>query len=180
MRIQKYGHNLRRSLHDNRGTTMVETLVSFVVLMIILAVITGMIMFCSKLRMRAEDTSRAMTIFTAQINNKDNTVTKTVTEGNAGVDTKTFTANNIKVSRYTTGKEVLTDEEGRTISIKQNPLFYLVTPESATDESDDNYRKDYLSLYNIEADSYAYISNDGENLQYLQPKALRFIHKKDR
>lgn len=159
---------------------MVETLVSFVVLMIILSIITGIIVFCSKLRMRAEDTSRAMTEFSAQINNKDNIVAKTVTEGNAGVDIETFSENNIKVSRYTTGKEVVKDNDGKVISSKQNPLFYLITPESATDNSDPQYRNDYLSLYNIEADSYTYISSDGENLQYLQPKALRFVHKKDR
>ena len=174
--------SLRERFSQNRGSTMVETLVAFVVLMIILALITGIIMFCSKLRMRAEETSRAMTEFTAQINNVENETDISTEEGSveSGVaKVTTNTANNLKITRYRTGKQVTKGEDGRITSSKPVPLFYLVTPESDTDESDENYQKDYLSLYNIETDSYAYISGD-ENLQYLLPKALRFVHKEDR
>ena len=40
---------------NNKGTTMLETVVSFVVLVIILAVIYQMIAYCTRLRMKATD-----------------------------------------------------------------------------------------------------------------------------
>lgn len=61
----------RRISGDNRGTTMVETLVSFVVLMIVLAALYGMIRLSSNLRMRAVDTANIRTSFNAEIYKKN-------------------------------------------------------------------------------------------------------------
>ena len=44
-------------LHGNRGVTMMETLVAFVVLLVVLAALYGMIRLSSELRMRATDTA---------------------------------------------------------------------------------------------------------------------------
>jgi hypothetical protein len=180
MKIRTDCHNLKNGSLKNQGSTMIETLVAFVVLMIILAIISGIIVFCSKLRLRADDTSRAVTVFSAQMNNNDNKVTRQVEEGMAGFDINEDKNNNIKVTSYFTGKTVTKDPEtGQVIGTSAPlPMFYLVTPESAEAGSAD-YGKDFLSLYNIEADSYTYISNTDENEQYLLPKALRFVYKND-
>ncbi len=173
--------NLRKSIMNDRGSTMVETLVSFVVLMIILTIITGMVVFCSKLRMRAEDTARAMTEFNAQMYNTQNISPRMVTaDESAHVDSKEYNENNIRIKSYVTGKQVEKDESDKVISSTPVPVFYLVTPESEKNTSSEEYGKDFLSLYNIEADSYAYISDDSEYEGYLLPKAIRFIHKNDR
>ena len=50
--------HIYRICSNNKGTTMVETVVSFVVLVIILAVIYQMIAYCSELRMKAEDVDK--------------------------------------------------------------------------------------------------------------------------
>lgn len=63
--------NKNRIKGDNRGTTMVETLVSFVVLMIVLAALYGMIRLASNLRMRAVDTANVRTSFNAEIYKKN-------------------------------------------------------------------------------------------------------------
>ena len=54
-------------LKNNLGTTMVETLVSFVVLMIVLAALYAMFRFSANLRMRAIDTANVRTEFNGEI-----------------------------------------------------------------------------------------------------------------
>ena len=56
---------------NNSGSTMVETLVSFVILFLILASLYGIVAFSSELYMRSVDTSRLLQRFTREINKKD-------------------------------------------------------------------------------------------------------------
>ena len=91
MKFQKngYGMNLiikeagvmvdRRSklnkLNNNDGSTMIETVVSFVILMIVFAALYGMVRFSSNLRMRAVDTANLHSQFYSEIyktGDKDN------------------------------------------------------------------------------------------------------------
>lgn len=77
---------------DNRGTTMVETLVSFVVLMIVLAALYGMIRLSSNLRMRAVDTANVRAAFNAEIYKKtpSSNVKKYFYEGKSAPDKTTM------------------------------------------------------------------------------------------
>ncbi|SEQ11529.1 hypothetical protein SAMN02910369_01235 [Lachnospiraceae bacterium NE2001] len=49
---------LMKKILNNSGNTMIETIVSFLVLMIVLAALYGMILFSTNLRMRAIDSAR--------------------------------------------------------------------------------------------------------------------------
>lgn len=60
-----------RKIKNNKGSTMIETILSFVVLMIVFATLFGMVRFSSNLRMRAVDTANVKTEFNEQIYKKD-------------------------------------------------------------------------------------------------------------
>ena len=55
------------SLMNNKGSTMIETIVSFVVLIIVFAALYGMVRFSSNLRMRAVDTANVHSEFYSEI-----------------------------------------------------------------------------------------------------------------
>ena len=163
---------------NNRGSTMVETLVSFVVLMIVLALIYKMVAFCSTLRMRAHDTDTITKEFSSEMYNKNNSI-------NAINEVTHITIEHI----VTTQGEV----NGKTIPV---PLFYLNVDEERTDIRNmdtgasegagfstlpyiTNIRKN-ISLYNIQAVTFRYTPDAAtENEQLIIPKALFFIHKGD-
>ncbi len=197
-RMSKY-----RYRKENRGATMVETLVAFVVLMIILGIIYGMIAFSSKLRMRAHDTDMAVRTFGQEIYNPEN---KPAAPGE-GEDVKTsdHSGNHISSTYYRTGTSV----SGTTGNEVPVPLFYLsldttetdlsanvkntayetalkgeTSEDASQDEKDaasEKQKSYWLSLYNIEADTYTYVPGTGEDAEHLiVPKAVQFIHKEDR
>ena len=56
---------------DHKGSTMVETLVSFVVLFIVLAALYNIVVFSSELYLRSVDTSRLQQKFYREIYKKD-------------------------------------------------------------------------------------------------------------
>ena len=58
------------TMRSNRGSTMVETLVAFVVLMIVFAALYGMVRFSANLRMRAVDTANVRDSFNTEIYKK--------------------------------------------------------------------------------------------------------------
>ena len=64
--FKKFGDKLNNKIMNDEGTTMVETLVSFVVLALVLAALYGMVKISSELRMKAVDT--------ANLNNSFNSV----------------------------------------------------------------------------------------------------------
>ena len=181
----------------NQGTTMIETVVAFAVLMIILAVIYQAIAFCSRLRMRAEDTNRALTTFRREINNTENAPSSSTTPGVNAVDSDKkaeYDARKIEVLSYVTGADTSTDDEGNESTV-QVPIFYMTLDTDETDEANlpSGYKealkgkdaKDTtvpkLSLYNIESVTYSYVPSSGEESEYMIiPKAIEFIHKNDR
>ena len=61
---------------NNKGTTMVETLVAFVVLMIVLLALFKMVTFSSQLKMRSIDTSRVLQVFNQEIYRNNNVYEK--------------------------------------------------------------------------------------------------------
>ena len=156
---------------NNRGVTMIETLVAFTVLMIIFAILYTAVSFCATLRMRAQDTSQAIQTFSREMYNKDN-------------ETGKNTANHIAIKKYTTQGNV--------------PLFYLSlsADTSKANMGDTYYNKVFsgggtsaaealdLSLLNIDAITYVYLPGTGENaekndLKIIVPKAVQFVHKEE-
>ena len=97
---------MKRKLKENKGTTMVETIVAFVVLTIILVALYRMIMFSSELRMRATDMSNIMKEFNTELYSKGtlNNVTK-----------EPYVTNNISLG------------EGKV----KGPLFYIKTDDES-------------------------------------------------
>ena len=63
-------HFKRKKTANNRGNTMVETLVAFVVLMIVIAALYGMVRISTNLRMRAADSADIQTSFYSEIYKK--------------------------------------------------------------------------------------------------------------
>ena len=65
--INRKGFICQKIIKNNSGTTMMEVLVSFVVLMIVMAALYGMVRISSNLRMRAVDTANIREEFNSEI-----------------------------------------------------------------------------------------------------------------
>lgn len=65
--IKKNIKKLKNIITQNAGSTMVETMVSFVVLAIVLAALYGMVRLATNLRMRAIDTAKVRESFNDEI-----------------------------------------------------------------------------------------------------------------
>lgn len=65
--MKKRMNKIIKFYSNNEGSTMVETLISFVVLVIVFAALFGMIRFSSNLRMRAIDTADVRESFSDEI-----------------------------------------------------------------------------------------------------------------
>jgi len=149
------------SVRNNRGTTMLETLVAFTVLMVIMSVLYSIIAFCSELQMSAMDTGRIMKRFDTEIyNTKNLDVPNTSTQGVKVISTP---ESDLVIKKYTTDKG------------NQQPLFYLKVS-SKTSSRNIGYTGVYhkpLSLSQIEATTYAYKGEEKD----IVPKAIVFTHK---
>ncbi|MBR0146026.1 MAG: prepilin-type N-terminal cleavage/methylation domain-containing protein [Eubacterium sp.] len=62
--------NSKHVYNNNSGSTMIETIVSFVIILIVLAALYGMVRFSSNLRMRATDTADIRNSFGNEIYKK--------------------------------------------------------------------------------------------------------------
>ena len=109
--IKKCHKNLNIFLRSNEGSTMIETLVSFVVLMIVIAALYGMVRFSSNLRMRAIDTANVRSEFNSQIYNN-----------NPGTTIESY---------YYIGENTKNDSE-------RTPMFYLMVDTSTGATSSKN------------------------------------------
>lgn len=137
-------------LRNNKGTTMMETLVAFTVLMIILVALTKIVFFSSELRMRAIDTGRLMQTFNKEL------------YSNGELD---------KVSEKKYVTEYVDYED-----TKKGPVFYIVPDQTSVEGEVDLWVSDihaYSYAYDVTKDSNA----STENL--VIPKAIKFVHEKD-
>ena len=181
MRIGRDISKKRRYLND-RGVTMVETVVAFVVLMIILAIIYSAIAFCSTLRMRAQDSSKVAAEFERELYNADNQ------EGLDESAVSTINGDKLVVSNYVTDNNIplffLTVNTDETSKNNLGQEYYnaltATAPDAAAQEQLEIAKKAYrLSMYWIEAKTFVY--NAGDNPEkIIVPKAIQFIHKLDR
>ena len=90
--------NAIKLYNNNDGSTMVETLISFVVLVIVFAALFGMIRFSSNLRMRAIDTADVRESFSDEIY-------------------KSGDKNNVEIHEYIGAHSTIADNN--------DPMFYL-------------------------------------------------------
>ncbi|MCR4847203.1 MAG: hypothetical protein K5865_10735 [Eubacterium sp.] len=100
---------VKRLIKNNKGTTMMETLVAFVVLAIILVALYRMIVFSSELRMRATDMNSMMQTFNKELYSSG---------ALSKVEKIPYTTNNIKLPEK---------GEGRV----KGPLFYIETDDGS-------------------------------------------------
>lgn len=171
----------RKGGRDNRGVTMVETLVAFTVLMIVLGILYGILSVCNILRMRAQDTNQAVIEFGREMYNKQNS------EGEN-------TANHIAITSYETKDNQplfylsVSDETAKENFGTAGETYWDITHpdlEGASQEAQNaanaQLQELWLSMYNIEAVTYVYLpSSDGEASKIIIPKAVKFVHKEDR
>ena len=138
-------------LKDDKGTTMMETLVAFVVLMIILVALTRMIFFSSELRMRAMDTGRLMQTFNKEL------------YSNSELD-------KVSVVKYVTENVQYEDTN-------KGPLFYIVPEKKNSEGKDVDLWVSDINAYSYTYDMSKDSNASSENLAI--PKALVFVHEKD-
>ena len=140
------------ALSDNRGTTMIETLVSFVVLAIILAALYGMIRLATNMRIRAMDSESLTSTFNSEI--YKNTDLNGVDEYYYFGDSKdSSTMFMLKVEDKTNDRNLVTD---------------------STSSVDKDLYKDPIRLTKI--DGIGYVSTDSriESDNLVPPKVLVF------
>ena len=147
----------KNMISDNRGTTMLETLVAFVVLMVILGVLYNIIAFCSELKMSATDMNTSMQEFSVEIYNK-------------------------KDSSFVEKNQLVTRVDNNT----KKPLFYLGLSEETKEHKNENgcaqaiaNNQTTLSLYNLNAETYVYKTTGEGSARTITPKAMRYVHKHD-
>ncbi len=147
---------------NNTGSTMLETLVSFVILMIVLAALTAMIRFAIELRMRSEDVSRVYNSFNAEVY-KDTPAVNVKTYDYKGISAgDDYTMFTLKLDESTSPRniEVNTGKEGWVEADKSN-----------------NYFKS-LSLPRIDATGYESTDPLISSEHIVTPKVLMFKYNK--
>ena len=148
---------------NNRGSTMIETVVSFVVLMIVLAVLYSMVRFSSELRMRAVDSSTVQNSFNEQIYRSDGNMT------------------NVDTYRYI-GKH-RSDEEGNEdsatvftlrLNTKKTDVAKSFNDPNLTNEVFKTY--DSIKLPNVNAIGYVSVDPLVNSEHVIAPRVLSFKH----
>ena len=139
----------------NEGSTMIETVVSFVVLVMVLAGLYGVVLFSSNLYMKSVDTSRLQQRFYRELYKKDLTsnafITITEYESGSGFDG--------------------TDYDGKHVSL------ILSLDKEKTDLSNyGTHEDDYIIMDRIGVNSYVCSDESIETLQLIAPKAIQFVY----
>lgn len=139
-------------ISNNKGTTMVETISAFAVLMVITAVLYGIIALCSELRMQATDAGRVIREFDRELYNQK--------EGSTLITKRNYeTKNNVPLFYITVNTED-------------------TTPGNLKNEETTDMTRE-ISLYNICAKTYTYNVSSENAGHIVVPKAVQFIHKTD-
>ncbi len=146
---------VKSKLMTNNGSTMIEVLVSFIVLSIILLIISRIVIYCYGLRMKSMDTE---------------TVTQKFNE-ECYKDSDKVDINEVEIKNYSTKTE-------------DGPVFYLELDYSNTEMMNNNvkdnstdYTKYKIRMNNLEATCYSSNNPLIEEENLVQPKALFFKTK---
>ena len=150
---------IKKSRSSNKGITMVETLVAFVVLTIIFVLIYKIVFFCAQMKMKTQDVDNVIAEFNQEIYKS------------SGPD-----AAKVEQKNYS-------------VVAAQGPVFYLTLDTDKTDMAknvndtvtpyDDQSNAEYykLPLYDVVATSYKSKNALIEQEQLLTPKVIRFRKK---
>lgn len=144
---------------NQKGSTMVETLVSFVVLFLVLASLYGIVAFSAELYMRSVDTSRMTQKFYKEIYKKDEFV---------GVGTNPF----IKKQNYKAGFGA-TEGENRYSALE---LSVIIDDTNFT--GDQRMKNSKIKLSNTSAKTYVAQDEAFKEKNIIVPKAVRFDYSK--
>ena len=142
-----------------KGSTMVETLVSFVVLFLVLASLYGIVAFSSELYMRSVDTSRLTQKFYKEIYKKDQYI---------GEGTDPF----VKKQKYKKGFGAASGDE------KYAALELTVNIDDANYYGDSKMKNSKIKLSNTSATTYVCHDESFEQKNIIVPKATRFEYSK--
>lgn len=154
MMVRLHKKTKSRKNMNNRGNTMMETIVAFSVLMIIFAMIYQMVSYSSSLRMKAADTAKMVQTLNTEIYRKD------------------FTNGKVLKYTYSTDKANLKEK---------GPLLYIeLSPKTAQSNKARPAGQPRLKLSNVRMDCFIYDPTDemvtNENLTV--PKVAMFIYDK--
>jgi hypothetical protein len=147
---------------NNSGSTMVETLVSFVILFLILASLYGIVAFSSELYMRSVDTSRLLQRFTREINKKDELI---------GTGTDPF----IKKEEYKAGY-TKAGSDGNFAALE---LTLVVDDTNSSFTGSDAMKNSRIKLNNTATTTYVCNDSTFEEKKIIVPKAIRYEYEHD-
>lgn len=147
---------------DNKGMTMVETIVSFTVLFIVLAALYGIVSFSNELYMKSVDTSRMVQKFYREIYK---------TAGDSG-EAPAYDTDFLTVSLFKADSVPLTDENEEHARLifdidteKTNPLNY---------NNSNDIKDAYIGLNYIGVESYVCTDETAIEKKLIRPKAVIF------
>ncbi|GEM_PF-2442545 len=147
--------------NKNAGSTMVETLVSFVVLFAVLASLYGIVVFSSELYMRSVDLSRQQQRFYREIYKKDSAF------GETGPVSRT---------EYVSGNGINGDDYN-----PNHAGIELVLDTEKTDSSNynnqDSLKNSYISMDSTKVISYVWTQESTDSTT-IAPKAIHFAFDK--
>lgn len=156
-----------RKINKNSGSTMVETLVSFVVLFVVLAALYGIVSFSSELYMKSVDTSRLYQKFYQEVYKYPS--------GEIPAASMSEDTDFLFIQKYTPGYESANDENDVN---KPYASLYLEFDRTKTDGS--NYQNDtrisdaYISISNTGVTSFECNDEDAKKDELILPKAIHF------
>lgn len=165
MRRNKSGQKNTKSIPNRRnaGSTMVETLVSFVVLFAVLSSLYGIVVFSSELYMRSVDISRQQQQFYREIYKKKSAFND---------------LGPVRKTEYSAGNGVYANGD-------YNPnhaglVLELDTEKTAPANYNDNdsLKKSYVSLDSVGVTSYVWTDESAGNNTAVAPKAVHFAFDK--
>lgn len=146
--------------HDNTGSTMVETLVSFVVLFVVLAALYGIVSFSSELYMKSVDTSRTNQKFYMEIY-KYPLGRVEVSSDDAYIKAVSYDPG------FASSDEAAADHASLTLILDTEKT-------SAENGINNGIRDTYINLDNIGLTSFTCNDQDAISKKLILPKALHF------
>ena len=164
-----------KTVNNNKGSTMLEVLVSFVVLMIVLGALYSMMKFSSELRMRANDTERVTNEFERNIYKSSNQENLNVYNYYGQYDP----SEDENAAKKTAFFLVLDAEKTDVEKNIGRPINYVDPEDPSAGYAEDEYLMTGLRLPNIDADGYVSTNPMIGEEHLVTPKSLTFkYHEK--
>ena len=152
----------KRELNKNAGSTMVETLVSFVVLFIVLAGLYGIVSFSSELYMKSVDTNRMHQKFYQEVYK--------FPSGNVSVDSVNYDTSFLEATAYLPGDASSEDDTNDYASLG---LMLDKDKTAAVNYNSDSTISDtYINLSKMGITSFVCINQDAIDEELIRPKIL--------